>query len=136
MKKNKKIKEILPVEDQEKVLLHYLATQQEQLLQKYLRAGFTVTGTVALLICNLSKYELITIIRDLDEQAKNVFRIYFDGWDNNVIDKCFAAQNFVLAYAINSEETCLRLIKKNNWAELANLGEIEKIPEDYRAKFL
>ena len=128
--KNKKIKEILTIEEQEKVLLHFIATQQEQHLLKYLRAGFTVTGPVALLICNLSKYEIITPIKNLDDCAKNVFQIYFEDWDNNVIDKCFKNNNFVMAHAINPEETISRLIQKQNWDALRELGEEDKIPNE------
>ena len=124
--KNRKIKEILTIEEQEKVLLHFIATKQEQHLLKYLRAGFTVTGPVALLICNLSKYEIITPIKNFDDCARNVFQIYFDGWDNNIIDKCFACNNFALAYAINSEETRARLIQKQDWSTLQELDKATK----------
>lgn len=134
--KNKKIKEVLSVQEQEKVLLHFLATNQEQLLLRYLRAGFTVTGPVALLICNLSKYDLIVPIKHFDETAGEVFRLYFDSWDNNVIDKCFAYNNFALAYAINSDETCSRLIIKENWQALMDLGEDDQIPEQEKLKLV
>lgn len=131
--KNRKIKEVLNVKEQETVLLHFLATNQEQLLLRYLRAGFTVTGPVALLICNLSKYEMITPIKYFDEKAEEVFRLYFDSWDNNVIDKCFACCNFALAYAINRNETCRRLTAKGNWQALVDLGREDLVPEDEMA---
>ena len=134
--KNRKIKEVLSVEEQEKVLLHFLATKQEQLLLRYLRAGFTVTGPVALLICNLSKYDMITPIRHITDSASEVFRIYFDSWDNNVIDKCFANKNYAIAHAINREETCQRLVIKNEWQSLMDLGEEDYIPEDERLKLI
>lgn len=134
--KNKKIKDVLSVEEQEKVLLHFLATNQERLLLRYLRAGFTVTGPVALLICNLSKNDLIAQVKRFDEAAGKVFSIYFDNWDNNILDKCFACNNYALAHAINKEDTCMRLLMNSDWITLVELGEEDYLPEQERLKIV
>ncbi len=134
MKNNGRIVETLNEAEQEKVLLHFLATNQEQALLKYLRAGFTVTAPVALLICNLSKQEIITSIKALNNKAKKIFELYFEDWDNSIVDSCFACYNFMMAHAINREETCSRLIQKKDWKTLKSLGEIFRVPEEERLK--